>query len=343
MRFIRTAQETSMPLKEIRLPQDLMAIAELAIDSFQYPENPSWNLQEDEATVTVDTMARLRRMWPLIRPLMVFSPSLQDILRGYFWVDDDGKPVGSAIVQRMGSSATWVIGNVAVVPSYRRRGIGRALVQACLELIRSHGGKIAWLEVVKGNLPAYEMYLQLGFTPYSGDVVLERNPPYPQERISLPAGLRSEILAPFDWQARHDLDLRIVPEQVQAFEPVDPGHYRQLFAMRLLRPIIMRAQGVHQQQVLVRDSETALPVATYGSRIPTRGKGLIVLQARVDPGRAALAGPVVRSLLAELARRGVNLRSEWIIPNWMPQMIAAAEQCGFVREYESIRMGQSLA
>jgi ribosomal protein S18 acetylase RimI-like enzyme len=334
-------EEGFMPLKEIQLPGDLLPLAELAIESFQYPENPAWNYQEDESTETVEAMKQLKRTWPLIRLLTFVSPVLRDILRGYFWVDETGHPVGSAIIQRMGSSRTWVIGNVAVLPSHRRQGIGRKLLQASLEMIRSRGGERAWLEVVKGNLPAYEMYLDLGFKPYSTEVVFERNPPFTEKEIFFPPDTRAEALAPFHWQPRYQLDLRIVPEAVQAFEPVEISHFRQPIAARLLRPIIMLAQGVQQRNHIVREESTSAPLAVFGCRLPMRGKGLIMLRARVDPGRPDLAEPVVHALLNDIADSGVNLRAEWIVPDWMSAVIQAAEEAGFRREYEAVRMSQS--
>jgi gamma-glutamyl phosphate reductase len=72
-----------------------------------------------------------------------------------------------------------------------------------------------------------------------------------------------------------------------------------------------------------------------------RGKGLIMLRARVDPERPDLAEPVVHALLNDIVDSGVNLRAEWIVPDWMPAVIQAVEEAGFRREYEAVRMSQS--
>lgn len=53
--------------------------------------------------------------------------------------------------------------SVAVDPRARGRGIGRQLVQAGLELLRSQGASTVKLEVRPGNEPARRMYLRLGF------------------------------------------------------------------------------------------------------------------------------------------------------------------------------------
>jgi len=331
-----------MPLSPISLPRDFSPLTELAIDAFQYPENPAWNLQQDEAEDTARMMKNLQRLWPLIRPLMLVSPPLRDILRGYFWLDETGKAVGSSVIQRLGESDAWVIGNVAVLPGYRRQGIGRRLVIACLDLIRERGGKLAWLEVVKGNLPAYELYLRLGFEPYSSEVVLERRPPYPEVEVDFPADVKLESWSRYNWRPRYSLDQRIVPDAVKKYQPVEERSYRSPLAMRVLGPILMLAQGSRPAHFLIRETSGGRPLAIFGSNIPGRHGGLARLQARLDPDRPDLAQPLVASLLGRLARVGGTQRTEWILKSWMPALIEAAEQAGFAREYEAISMGREV-
>jgi ribosomal-protein-alanine N-acetyltransferase len=55
--------------------------------------------------------------------------------------------------------------NVATDPQWRRRGVGRAVMQATLEVGRAHRCRISTLEVRRGNVPAMEMYRALGFRP----------------------------------------------------------------------------------------------------------------------------------------------------------------------------------
>lgn len=84
---------------------------------------------------------------------MAISPALRNIIQGYVW-DENSKSVGSIMVQQRGSSNSWVIGNVGVLPEYRRRGIARALIEASLERISNLGGKVAILSVIDGNVAA---------------------------------------------------------------------------------------------------------------------------------------------------------------------------------------------
>lgn len=56
------------------------------------------------------------------------------------------------------------IGTIAVHPDFRRRGIGRALLDHTLEHARQTGILKVFLEVRRGNLPALELYKRYGFT-----------------------------------------------------------------------------------------------------------------------------------------------------------------------------------
>ncbi len=55
------------------------------------------------------------------------------------------------------------INNVAVHPSTRRRGVGRALVAAALAAAAHRGASRAWLEVRSANVAARALYARLGF------------------------------------------------------------------------------------------------------------------------------------------------------------------------------------
>lgn len=46
-----------MSLRRLKLPNDFIQIAEIASETWQYPENPAWNVQPDEEESLVDSMA----------------------------------------------------------------------------------------------------------------------------------------------------------------------------------------------------------------------------------------------------------------------------------------------
>ena len=55
--------------------------------------------------------------------------------------------------------------NVATMPDLRRRGVGRALVNALLDYAREENFRRVTLEVRESNAPAIALYECIGFTP----------------------------------------------------------------------------------------------------------------------------------------------------------------------------------
>jgi ribosomal-protein-alanine N-acetyltransferase len=53
--------------------------------------------------------------------------------------------------------------SIAVLPNYRRRGIGMALMEKAIEGMIEYGAKEAYLEVRVSNMPAINLYRKLGF------------------------------------------------------------------------------------------------------------------------------------------------------------------------------------
>lgn len=54
------------------------------------------------------------------------------------------------------------ISNIAVHPDYRRRGIGKILLEECLSRLREKAEEVS-LEVRKSNYPAISLYRKFGF------------------------------------------------------------------------------------------------------------------------------------------------------------------------------------
>ena len=225
-----------MPIRDIRLPTDLLPLGEMLMDTFQYPENPAWSVQSDEQEDFAETIKNLARLWPVIRFGQIFSASLRDLLRGCVW-EEDGKIVGCTMVQRRGSTNIWIVGTVGVLPEYRRRGLARKLVQRGIEIIRERGGEKAFLDVIDGNIPAFKLYESLGFEHYSGNIEMQMHPECVLPKPELPADYSLSKLERFDWQPRYDLEKRIAPANMLKYEPVEEGRFRHPPAMRLILPL----------------------------------------------------------------------------------------------------------
>lgn len=69
--------------------------------------------------------------------------------------DDVGNPVGVARLLADGQ-----IGRIAVLPAFRRRGIGRRLLDLALDAARARGDGRVWLHA---QIDAQDLYLQAGF------------------------------------------------------------------------------------------------------------------------------------------------------------------------------------
>lgn len=74
---------------------------------------------------------------------------------------EGGELVGYAVVSRYVDA--WHVMNVAVAPSYRRRGIARVLLERLLELTGGDPRRGHTLEVRVSNAAAIRLYERLGF------------------------------------------------------------------------------------------------------------------------------------------------------------------------------------
>ncbi len=330
-----------MPIRPLKLPDDLEPLSEMAAETFQYPDHPEWSVQADEAESMATSMVNYRRMWPIVRLIQRLSPALADILRGHVW-EEDGRIVGFTNVSRRGTTDVWYVSGVGVHPDHRRRGIARQLVSASLDLIRERGGRIALLDVIDGNDPAYKLYQGLGFETYTGTLTLEREPGATPSLPLLPSGYVTEEVSLFEWRSRYALAQRVTPEHVLTYEPVEERRYRRPAAARLLMPLMLRADGIKAECFVV----TAPPgqVVAYGrAEARLREKGRNEISASLDPAHADLAPYLIRALL----HRVDSLSTGHIVEMWLSEyesaLIDAAQEAGFRQRTRNHRMGLLLS
>ncbi|HCB48407.1 MAG TPA: hypothetical protein DEP47_02495 [Chloroflexi bacterium] len=69
----------------------------------------------------------------------------------------------------------WIT-RVGVLPSGRRKGTGRAIIERLLQSAEERHLTTIWLEVIKGNEPANQLFLTSGFQP-TRELVVARRPP----------------------------------------------------------------------------------------------------------------------------------------------------------------------
>ncbi|WP_409275277.1 GNAT family N-acetyltransferase [Neobacillus sp. SCS-31] len=77
----------------------------------------------------------------------------------------DGEPAGLIVngIRTIKGIKTGWNGGTAVAVKYRKQGVGRALMEATLDLYRQEGVQLAMLEAIKGNDKAIALYDSLGY------------------------------------------------------------------------------------------------------------------------------------------------------------------------------------
>lgn len=330
-----------MPLRSFRMPQDLPAMVDLLPRCFVYPENEAWNLQTDEMESLADAFRGLRRIWPLIRVLQPFAPFLRDLMLGYIW-EEDGQPVGLSNVVRDGNSDQWTIGNVAVLPEYRRRGIARKLVEACVALARDRNATVVDLEVVRGNLPAARLYEDLGFVRYTGHAYLRSETPPTLAIPPLPESLTLSEHALADWRTRLALAARITPAEVRRFAPVDEKRYRVPGVIRVFFPVLRVAMGMDQRGLQVVDGSGKV-VAIANAQLRLREGGMNTLNMMVDPDYSDVTPCLLARSLELIHSASPGRRIEMTVADWLPHVREAAEAAGFAHQYDGDSMALRLA
>ncbi|MFP4394653.1 MAG: GNAT family N-acetyltransferase [Anaerolineales bacterium] len=108
-------------------------------------------------------LEQMRRVAQYQRWAQWLSPS-QPTPEGLVWVEE-GRVVGNLSLRPAYPRSTggWLIGNVVVHPEFRSHGIGRALMDAATEKVRSHSGKWIGLEVREDNEVARRLYEDMGY------------------------------------------------------------------------------------------------------------------------------------------------------------------------------------
>jgi ribosomal protein S18 acetylase RimI-like enzyme len=325
-----------MSIRAFHVPGDLQVLLEVIPKAFQYPENEEWSIQDDEVENLVDNMSSLQKMWKVLRVVQVFVPSMRDILRGYVW-EEDGHVVGLVNVLRRPRTDQWTIGNVAVLPEYRRRGIARKLVEACVEFAKERGAKTIVLDVVAGNLPAYELYKRLGFEQYSGSMELFLEKDQAVEGITLPSEYRLERMKFSEWQPRFEIAKRITPDVVKQYTPVEEKRYQIPILMRPLIPMFMRLGGDKTTPYKIYHQNYLVGVGSLTAR--SAAGGVNGLSLNLDPQHAEIAETLVRKFVADVQTKSPQRRVEFSAPHWQGCLREAAQEVGFKNHFEYYAMG----
>lgn len=155
-------------------------------------------------------------------------------LSGYVW-EENGEIVGnvSVIPYRYRGQRIYLLANIAVREDYRRRGIGRALTLAGVQLARQRKADAIWLQVRAENMGAIALYESLGFREQARRTSWQATP----DRQACADGLGVTILPRTArlWREQEAWLQRLYPEQLAWYQPFPwlslrpgfwPGFYR---------------------------------------------------------------------------------------------------------------------
>ena len=228
---------------------------------------------------------------------------------GCFLAEWNGAPAGTATTLVHGPGLAW-IGMVLVRPDCRRRGVGRALLERCIEHLREQGVPCIKLDATPAGKKVYD---QLGF---KNEWTLTR-----WERAGREPRPVTQCALVRNWRAPDD----------QAFELLD------ISAFGISRKRIVPALARESRDAFVLESGPG-QMAAYG--LLRSGAHALYLGPVV-----ATSADTARQLVEALLARGDGGRIFWDIPDQNAAAVEWARQRGFSPQRSLTRMylGENLA
>jgi predicted GNAT family acetyltransferase len=269
--------------------------------------------------------------------LRIFVPLFRDILCGFI-AEEEGQPAGLINYMRQRNAPEWYIGNVTVLPAYRRRGIARRLVQATLEELRNRKARTAFLEVVVGNDPAFNLYKEMGFEEFTQSSEYELG----KESIilpePLPPGYQLKTLSRFDWKTKFHFAQRVTPDHITRYEPVTEARYSVSWLLPLIGGLLASAGGSHNERFAIFDiGGEAVAIGQYSYR--TRAGGTNFTNVSIDPAHPQLAGFILHHVFSEIQKASPGRRIGITFEDWESVLIQCAEEMGCEKRFGTHRMG----
>lgn len=165
-----------------------------------------------------------------------FNPIAARLSNGFVW-QFDGRIVGNATLLTTKAWDRYLVANVAVHHSFRRRGIARGLMLAITEAVRKRGGRVILLQVAKENQSALDLYRSLDYVSI-GNVTtwhamrskLRQIPADSAETLHP----RIELLPGRLWREAYELDTTHVHRDLNWPEPLQPDAYRRTVWQRAI-------------------------------------------------------------------------------------------------------------
>lgn len=126
-----------------------------------------------------------------------------DLSCSYVALDEADQPLGLGMLG-VRQQRSWIT-RLGVLPAGRRHGTGRELMVAMLQASQERQLPNIWLEVIKNNLPAHQLFLNLQFTQTRELIVARRPPRFNLSLNGEKAGLAVDHVRTYNAQDAHDL------------------------------------------------------------------------------------------------------------------------------------------
>jgi GNAT superfamily N-acetyltransferase len=219
-----TSSEPPSGARRARFPQDVPQITQLVELCF----SAVLDYSSRKALRDVRWIAeRGNAAWTISRIFGGLQPD--EWMFGTVW-EEEGRVVGNiTLTHRAPESGAWLISNVAVHPSFRRRGIARDLIRYAMDVIRAEGGRTIYLQVDAVNESAVRIYRELGFVEIGGRITWlrgreEKKLPRPEEIAAAPC--RISIRKSSEWGEEYALYQEVSPYGTAWNTPLEENTFR---------------------------------------------------------------------------------------------------------------------
>ena len=147
-----------IPFSDFASKEEKVAVAERVKGALE-----SLNLLNTGTYYTLDELDSVETRCLAERRLITPDLLLRGGARGVFVWEEDSRVVGYITTRTDADSKIGWIPNIAVLPEYQAKGIGRRLLDAGLEFLRREGMECAKIETLSQNQVGSRFYPSVGF------------------------------------------------------------------------------------------------------------------------------------------------------------------------------------
>ena len=158
-------------------------------------------------------------------------------ISGFVWVEND-RIIGNLtlIPMQKQDKPIHLVANVAVLPEYRRVGIGKKLTQAAIDYVQDKKSGSIWLQVRDDNIAAEQLYRNLGFVERARRTTWHSYTGDPKPAV-IP-GYDITSCWPVDWQKEIQYLENIYPPIVQWNLPVNFLKFKPTFLSQVAKVLL---------------------------------------------------------------------------------------------------------